>query len=79
MSTGAFQHLALRVKRWYVVRSLQNRDRNLAMLVDSVEADLAEDALLLADLKAEHRMVRSQLRAIAAGQQSAMVSRVAGG
>ena len=67
MSTGGLQHLLLRAKRWWIVRNLRSRDNTLSLLIDNVEADLAQEALLLTDLQAERRMVRAQLRAIDAG------------
>ncbi len=71
MSTGALQHLLLRLRRWWLLHNLRSRARTRAMLSDNVEADLAQDALLLVDLRAEQRMVNAQLRAIEQGMAAA--------
>jgi hypothetical protein len=71
MNTGALQHLLLRLRRWYIVRSLRTRHAQLTLLVDTLSADVAQDMMILIDLRQELQHVTRQLRLIERGTASA--------
>ena len=71
MNTGALQHLLLRLRTWYVVRSLRTRHAQLTMLVDNLSADIAQDMMMLINLRQELQQVTQQLRLIDGGIASA--------
>lgn len=64
MTTGALQHLLMRLRRWYTVRTLRSRLTNLSLLIDTMSEDVAQDVALLVDLRAERQQVQRRLSLI---------------
>lgn len=57
----AASHTWLRLRRWWVIRCMQARQRQLDTLVAGLDAHISADMALLASLQIEQRRLRARL------------------